>query len=225
MSQYTKVFIHYDKEIIFIFFFFSYLDNLKSTNLTTITQRTSPTATPKNTSHHYKSDAISISSKKIFSSPNKTHHRHRPIKPSSSSSSLTSVNSEKTHRYSSPKQHRIVPYHNSNSEDVKYQPKKSSSTRNESSQTSDEIRIMKNEQEQTDDQFLLEQFSDQTPKNFLQAPLDQIKDFYEQKRSSSRKLLLPMTNIFDKDFRRKRTDLTPAIKSIQTFDENIYRLF
>jgi len=84
---------------------------------------------------------------------------------------------------------------------------------------------MKNEQEQTDDQFLLEQFSDQTPKNFLQAPLDQIKDFYEQKRSSSRKLLLPMTNIFDKDFRRKRTDLTPAIKSIQTFDENIYRLF
>jgi len=86
---------------------------------------------------------------------------------------------------------------------------------------------MKNEQEQTDDQFLLEQFSDNTSNHFLQAPLDQIKHYYDQ-TTSSRKLLLSMTNIFDnptKDFRRKRTDLIPVIKSMQTFDDYIYRLF
>ncbi len=199
--------------------------------MTTITQRTSPTATPKNTSYHPKSDVISTSSKKSFSSPNKSHHRSRPIKsPSSSSSSLTSINSDKNHRYSSPKHHhhhRIVPYHNSDSDDNKSHRKKSYSTRNESSQTINNIHIMKNEQEQTDDQFLLEQFSDNTSNHFLQAPLDQIKHYYDQ-TTSSRKLLLSMTNIFDnptKDFRRKRTDLIPVIKSMQTFDDYIYRLF
>jgi hypothetical protein len=89
------------------------------------------------------------------------------------------------------------------------------------------IHTMKNEQEQTDDQFLLEQFSDEKSNHFLQAPLNQIKHFYDQTSSLS-KSLLPMTNFFDnpsKNFRRKRTDLTPVIKSIQTFDDNIYRLF
>jgi hypothetical protein len=83
---------------------------------------------------------------------------------------------------------------------------------------------MKNEQEQTDDQFLLEQFSDNTSNHFLQAPLDQIKHYYNQTTSFRKS----MKNLFDnsmKDFRRKRTDLTPVIKSMQTFDDNIYRIF
>jgi hypothetical protein len=81
---------------------------------------------------------------------------------------------------------------------------------------------MKNEKEQTDDQFLLEQFSDNTSNYLLQAPLDQIKHYYDHTKSSS-KLKLSPKNFFDnstKDFRRKRTDLTPVIKSIQTFDND-----
>jgi len=83
---------------------------------------------------------------------------------------------------------------------------------------------MKNEQEQTDDQFLLEQFSDNTSNHFLQAPLNQIKHYYDQTTSFRKS----MKNLFDnpmKDFRRKRTDLTPVIKSMQTFNDNIYRIF
>ena len=198
-------------------------------NLTTITQRTSPTATPKNTSsHQLRSDAISTTSKQTFSSPNKTHHRNHHLQPSSSSSSLTSVNSTHNHRYSSPApphhQHRIVPYQNSDSDEVKYHPQKSSVIRHESSQTIEEIPIRKNEQDQTEDQFLLDQFSDRSSSNFLQAPLDQIKHFYDR-TASSRKFLSSTTT--SNDFRRKRTDLTPTITSLQTVDdhENIYRIF
>ena len=81
---------------------------------------------------------------------------------------------------------------------------------------------MKNEQEQTDDQFLIEQFSDQTNRNILQAPLDQVKQLYEQTLSASS----PISKLYSKDFRRKKTDLIPVIKSYQNFDnDNIYRIF
>ncbi|CAF5038776.1 unnamed protein product, partial [Rotaria sp. Silwood1] len=90
--------------------------DIKANNITTITQRTSPITTPKNT--HHKSDVISTSSKKSFSSPNKTHHRNRHRKlsptPSSSSSStinVTNTNNEKPRYSSSKRHHRIVPYH------------------------------------------------------------------------------------------------------------------
>ncbi|CAF2554581.1 unnamed protein product [Rotaria sp. Silwood2] len=224
-----------------------YSNDLKPNNLTTITQRTSPTATPKNTYH--KSDIISTSSKKSFSSPNKTHHRNRHRKPSptpSSSSSttinLTNTNNEKPRYSSSKRHHRIVPYHihhSSDSDDIQHN-RKTYSTRNEACQTINNIHIMKNEQEQTDDQLLLEQFSDQTSNNFMQTPLDQIKHLYDEKLSTSTsfsKSLLPMTILFDKypnrngiiplnnhsiNFRRRRTDLTPVIKSYQPYDDNIY---
>jgi hypothetical protein len=80
---------------------------------------------------------------------------------------------------------------------------------------------MKNEQEQTDDQFLLEQFSDQTSRNILQAPLDQVKHLYEQTLSNSS----PISKSYSKDFRRRRTDLTPVIKSYENYNDNIYRIF
>ncbi|CAF3748329.1 unnamed protein product [Adineta steineri] len=227
-----------------------YENNLKSSHLTTIVQVASPTATPKNTSYHHqhhKSDVISSSSKKSFSSPNKAHHRHQPIESSSSSTSLTSMDSKK-HHYSSPKRrHRIVPYHNnqnySDSEDYNQQ-RKTYSTRNESCQTRNNIHKMKNEQEQTEDQFLLEQFSDPSSNNFMQAPLDQVKRHYTQTLSTSTPLSKPlsssspMTILFDKypnrngiiplnnhsiDFRRRRTDLIPVMKKHpQPFDDNIY---
>ncbi|CAF3544250.1 unnamed protein product [Rotaria sordida] len=221
-----------------------YSNDLKSNNLTTITQRTSPTTTPKNTYH--KSDVISPSSKKSFSSPNKTHHRHRHRKSSSSSSSsttsLTRTNNEKPRYSPSKRHHRIVPYHihhSSDSDDIQHN-RKTYTTRNEACQTINNIHIMKNEQEQTDDQLLLEQFSDQTSKNFMQTPLDQIKHIYDEKLSTSTsisKSLLPMTILFDKypnrngiiplnnhsiNFRRRRTDLTPVIKSYQPYDDNIF---
>lgn len=197
-------------------------------NLTTITQRTSPTTTPKNTSHQFRSDAISTSSKHTFSSPTKTRHRH--LQPSSSSSSLTSVNSD--HRYSSSKsnahQHRPIPYQNPDFEEVKYHPQRSTSFRDESSQTTEEIPIRKNEREQTDDQFLLDQFSDDS-RNFVQAPLDQIKHFYDR-TASSRKFLSSTTKMkiseqSSDDFRRKRTDLTPTIPSLPAYDNDLYRMF
>ena len=191
-------------------------------NLTTITQRTSPTITPKNTSHQLRSDAISTTSKHTFSSPTKTHHRNRHLRPSSSSSSLTSVNSD--HRYSSSKnnghQHRLIPYQNPDSEEVKYHPQRSASFRDESSQTTEEISIRKNEREQTDDQFLLDQFCEDSSRNFVQAPLDQIKHFYDRTASSRKFFSSP-----SEDFRRKRTDLTPTIKSLPTFDDDLYRIF
>ncbi|CAF3497184.1 unnamed protein product [Rotaria sp. Silwood1] len=224
-----------------------YSNDIKANNITTITQRTSPITTPKNT--HHKSDVISTSSKKSFSSPNKTHHRNRHRKlsptPSSSSSStinVTNTNNEKPRYSSSKRHHRIVPYHihnSSDSEDIQHN-RKTYSTRNEACQTINNIHIMKNEQEQTDDQLLLEQFSDQTSNNFMQTPLDQIKHFYDEKLSNSTsfsKSLLPMTILFDKypnrngiiplnnhsiNFRRRRTDLTPVIKSYQPYDDNIY---
>ena len=211
-----------------------FLDDPKSSQLTTITQRTSPTATPKNTSHYHKSDARSSSSKKSFSSPNKIHYRNRHTKPSSSSSSsLASTNSEKNHHH-----HRI----SSHPENIDHH-RKTYPTRNEGSQTINNLPNTKNEQEQTDDQFLLEQFSDQTPNNILHAPLDQVKHLYEQTLLTSTpfsKSSSPMTILFDKypnrngviplnnhaiDFRRKRTDLIPAIKTCPAFDENIYRIF
>jgi hypothetical protein len=91
--------------------------------------------------------------------------------------------------------------------------------------------------EQIDDQL-----SDQSSNNFIHAPLDQVKRLYNQALSTpfSKSLLSSMTINFDKypnkngiiplnnhsrDFRRRRTDLTPVIKSYQPFDENIYRLF
>jgi hypothetical protein len=86
--------------------------------------------------------------------------------------------------------------------------------------------MMKNEQDQTDDQFLLEQFSDQTSRNFLQAPLDQVKHLYEQTLSNSSPISKSfLLDQYPKDFRRRRTDLTPVIKSYQAFDDNIYRIF
>jgi hypothetical protein len=192
-------------------------------------------------SYHLKSDVISGTSysnksQNSFSSPTKTHHRNHHHIPSSSTSS-------EKNRNSSPYHHRIVPYHvhhNSDSEEIEHQ-QKSSSTRDESSQTI----TMKSKQEQTEDQFLLEQFSDQTSNNFMQAPLDQVKRLYDQTLSRSiSKSMSPMTILFDKypnrngiiplsnqltdnhsrDFRRRRTDLTPVISSYPSFDDNIYRL-
>jgi hypothetical protein len=97
---------------------------------------------------------------------------------------------------------------------------------------------MKTEQEQIDDQL-----SDQSSNNFIHASLDQVKRLYNQALSTSTpfsKSSLSMTIDFDKypnkngiiplnnhaiDFRRRRTDLTPVMKSYQPFDDNIYRLF
>lgn len=105
-----------------------------------------------------------------------------------------------------------------------------------------DIRIMKNEQEQTDDQFLLEQFPDQPSANLIQASVDPVNHLHHENRATSplSKSLLPMKTLFGKDlkrnetlplndhlgnFRRRRTDLTPVVKSNQTCDDNIYRIF
>ncbi|UJR28875.1 hypothetical protein I4U23_010097 [Adineta vaga] len=166
-----------------------YENHYKSNHLTRITQASSPIATtPKTSSYYPKSDVISSSSRRSFSSPNKSHHRHQPIQSSSSSSSLTSANS-KENRYSSPKRrHRTVPYpipaKGSDSDDYNHQ-RQTSSNRNDSSD-------MKIEREQTDDQLLLEQFSDRSSNNFMQAPLDQIKRHYNQTLSTSTPLISPI---------------------------------
>ncbi|CAF2168879.1 unnamed protein product [Rotaria magnacalcarata] len=172
-----------------------YSNDFKTNHLSTITQRaSSPITTPKNTHHHYKSDVLSTTSKKSLTSPNKPHRRSRHRKPSStrssssSTSSLTSTSNEK-HRYSSPKRHhRVVPYntHYTSEDVVNRNHRQIHSTRNEACQTINNILIMKNEQEQTDDQFLLEQFPDQiASNNLIQAPLDQPKRLYDENLSTT----------------------------------------
>jgi len=203
----------YERRIVFysnleFFISFCLIDNFKSSNLTTITQRTSPAETPKN-SFHSKSDIVSnSSSKKSFSSPSKNRHRH--LEPSSSSSSLASVDSTRHTRHSTStsssksRRHRHVTYRNSKTETVKYQPSTPSSARND----------------QSDDQFLLDQFAEHSSTGFLHAPLDQIKQFYDQTKSS-RKFITETS----KDYRRKRTDLVPIQKTLHAENDNIYRLF
>jgi hypothetical protein len=148
-------------------------------------------------------------------------------------------------------QQRLFPLqvqHSSDSEDLDRRGQ-SHVHRNEGSQTVKNIPIMKNEQEQTDDRYLMDQFSASSspivPRNFLHASLDQVKRLYDPSLPSStslRKSSPPLTVLFDKypdrsgiiplsnqsatsanppakDFRRRRTDLIPAKRSYPPVDD------